>query len=420
MSLESHLHGELLRTQWRLVELLEALPPNDALAPAKSDYEAQFEQAKARLPKLQPWPVLPQGKLKIYSNSTNSTRMFRVCQYLDSSDRLLDIGTNYGYFAGILVETVQPAAYTGIDLAQKYLDGVRQMAQVNSIDIDHWSLEVGDLYKLTPEWVAKQEPTMLLLLEVLEHLPDPQLALKTLADVLPDDAQLLFSVPMLGRLEACWGHHSLFDAERVRQLCADAGLYIHWVEPVVNVWKLVLVSRSPTPPARLSRLIENQLPTRAPITIEDPGFKVISLKQAAVATGKGRIDTDAGRGIQLLAKAGRFARSAQRSGIVLPVEGLRALRLELEGTDTTAVSVVTVEGRDAQGNPTCRWEFTPTKQKPIPRSPATYVFRPGQAAAGYHPRWSDNAEDTRTVEISVRLDRGGKASMSLRRAAYVR
>ncbi len=420
MSLESHLHDELIRTQWRLIELMEGLPPNDALAVGKADYDAQYDEAKSTLPKLRPWPVLPKGKLKIYSNLNNSTRMYRVCQFLDREDRLLDIGTNYGYFAGVLAETVRPAAYTGIDLEQKYLDGVRQMAEVNGIDIDHWSLEVGDLYKLTQEWVAKQDPTMLLLLEVLEHLPDPRAALKTLAEVMPHESQLLFSVPMLGRLDACWGHHSLFDAERVRQLCAEAGLHIHWVEPVVNVWKLVLVSPSPTPPARISRLISHHLPTRETVTIEDPKFRVVPLGQGSVAGENGTLSTDAGKGIRFDATAGRFRRLSRRACFAIPVDGLRALRLEFESIDTTGVTAVTVEGLDGAGKPTCRWELTPTDKKPLPAKPVTYVFRPGQAAAGFKPKHAGDADATRTVEIAVQLAPGAKASLALRRAAYVR
>lgn len=419
MPFESDLHSELLHAQWRLVELLESMPPEDARALQSADLELQFAAAAEHLPRLKRWPELPESKLDVYGSPTNSARMYRVCRLLDSSDRLLDIGTNVGYFAGMLGSMVKPAAYTGIDLEQSYLDGVRHMAQANGVDAGDWTLEVGDLYRLTPEWVAKQDPTMVLLLEVLEHLPDPALALKTLAEVMPPAAELLFSVPMLGRLEACWGHHSLFDAERVRQLCADAGLHIHWVEPVVNTWKLVLAGRSEMPsPERMRRVMASQLPSREPVTIYDPGFRPIALKKSSAVVGNGKLSVD-GKGVTLEASAGLLRRGAT-AGVQLPVDGLRALRLELQGIQTKGIETVTVEGKAADGAPTCRWEFRPSAQQKLTRKRITYVFRPGQAAAGYLPTLNENAEATRNVEVSVRLSPGARGSVALRRASFVR
>lgn len=422
MSLESHFHAELLRAQWRLIELLEAMPPNDARELLEVELELQMSESAAAMPELRPWPQLPEDKAGVYASPTNRTRMYRVCRMLESSDRLLDIGTNVGFFAGVLASLVRPAGYTGIDLHAKYLDGVRAMAKANDLAIDHWNLEVGDLYELTPEWVAKQDPTILLLLEVLEHLPDPQAALRTLAGAMPPEAELLFSVPMLGRLEACWGHHSLFDAERVRQLCAEAGLHIHWVEPLVNTWKLVLVSPSPKPPQRMQRIIEHGLPARPAVTIEHPGFRGIRLKDDAVPVANGKLSVEE-RGVRVEAAAAKRLLGkgpASSAGLSVPVDGLRALRLEVQGTDTSGIEAMIVEGKDADGEPTCRWELTPTEQKPMARKPITYVFRPGQAAAGYRSKRNVNAEGTRTVEITMRLRPGRTGSFALRRAAYVR
>lgn len=419
MPLESDLHTELLHAQWRLVELLELIPPGDARALQSADLELQFAAAAQHLPKLRRWPELPESKLDVYGSPTNAARMYRVCGLLDSTDRLLDIGTNVGYFAGMLATMVKPSAYTGIDLEQSYLNGVRHMAQTNGLDIGHWVLEVGDLYRLTPEWVAKQDPTVVLLLEVLEHLPDPARALKTLAEVMPPEAELLFSVPMLGRLEACWGHHSLFDAERVRQLCADAGLHIHWVEPVVNTWKLVLAGRSELPsPDRIRRVMDSQPPLREPMTIGDPAFRPIALKARTAVVGSGALIVD-GKGVTLEASARRRLRRGTTAGMRLPVDGLRALRLELQGIETEGIETVTVEGRTADGAPTCRWEFRPNVRHKLPRKRVTYVFRPGQAAAGYVPTLNENAEATRNVEVSVRLSPGARGSVAVRRASFV-
>jgi 2-polyprenyl-3-methyl-5-hydroxy-6-metoxy-1,4-benzoquinol methylase len=118
------------------------------------------------------------------------------------------------------VAGVRPKCYAGIDLTDAKFESVREMARVNGIDTSGWFLGVKDLHDLTPDWVAEHDPTIVLLLEVLEHLPDPQRALQILADAIPPETQLLFSVPMFGRIEMCWGHLSRFNAGRVRRLCA--------------------------------------------------------------------------------------------------------------------------------------------------------------------------------------------------------
>ena len=426
-------HDELVRTQWRLVEVLEGMSPEEARVLGEADHDAQYAQAAADLPRLRLWPSLPERKYRVYTNPHNQARMHRVCQFLDSTDRVLDVGTNYGYFSGLVGKLVRPAAYTGIDLGERYLDGVRQMAEANELDIAPWSLEVKDLYELRPEWVAKHDPTIVLLLEVLEHLPDPQGALKIFAEVLPDEAQLLFSVPMLGRLEACWGHVSLFDAERVRQLCSDCGLHIHWVEPLVNTWKLVLASRSSSPPDRLMRVIATPPAVRATEAAGDPRFHAIRMDPAALGaslktTGRvtASVSADATRGVRLDAHGVRRRTQrpntlAREARLVLPVEGLRAFRVEVEALDRSGIAELAIEGVDAAGNVTCRWQFVATAKRQVPKKPTTYVLRPGRTTAGFVPSGEHSeVARTRTLQVVIKLAPRGSASMAFRRAAYVR
>ncbi len=106
--------------------------------------------------------------------------------------------------------------------------------------------EIGDLYDLTRDRLDELGATFVICCEVLEHVPDAEKALKVLADALPDGAELLFSVPLHGRLEGVWGHVSVFDAARLKQMLDGAGLYAHHVEPLANTWSLVVASRAPS------------------------------------------------------------------------------------------------------------------------------------------------------------------------------
>ena len=168
--------------------------------------------------------------------------MRRVLDVVEPGDRVLDIGVNYGYLAGVLLRDGRLSAYTGLDLSEHLLEAVQQMREVNSLTDVPCKLAVQNLYDLTPEWVAETDPDLVVLLEVLEHVPNAEQALTTIARCIRPDAAIVFSLPVLGRLEACWGHVSMFDTARVRRMIASAGLIVQHVEAVHDTWQLVVVS----------------------------------------------------------------------------------------------------------------------------------------------------------------------------------
>jgi 2-polyprenyl-3-methyl-5-hydroxy-6-metoxy-1,4-benzoquinol methylase len=438
MDLQGTLHQEIVTSQWRTIEMLERMSEREARRVAADDFRAQYREARAKLPELKPWPKLAQRSLRVYRNRANQTRVWRVCQLLSSDDRILDIGMGHGWLPGTLAFAVRPQAYAGVDLTDSKFDSVREMAEVNGIDTSRWFLGVKDLYDLTPEWVSQHDPTIVLLLEVLEHLPDPDKALRTIADAISPDTQLLFSVPMLGRVEACWGHVSLFDANRVRRLCRNAGLTVHWVEPVANTWQLLLVSRSSRLPARVTSLARRDrtasmvgpdshlgpaLPPHG-----DPAFHPVSLKPDTLATsvwGRGiaehSISSHDTGGVQLVAKAEAGLPGSKRYvGLAFPVHGSRVVRIELAVPESQGVRRLFVEGRDGNGLRTVRWDFAPTLRWGFEPKGTTYVLRPGQRTAGFSPVDASNPDATRVLEVVVQLKPRARASVVLRRAAYVR
>jgi 2-polyprenyl-3-methyl-5-hydroxy-6-metoxy-1,4-benzoquinol methylase len=436
-------HGEGVRSQWRALERLERLPEADARRLHAAEYMAQDSDAVAHVPKLKKWPSLPDRSHRVYTGKSNMCRIWRLCQFLSPDDRILDIGMGHGWTAGVLAHVVRPAAYSGVDLTDDKFASVREMADVNGLDGSSWYLGIKDLYDLTRDWVDQRKPTIVLLLEVLEHVPDSQRALTTIANAIGSDTELLFSVPMLGRIESCWGHVSIFDGQRVRQLCENAGLYVHWVEPLYNTWQFVLVSRSPEPPARLVWLPPSPLSgadvvdsdiaagtARATLSAAtgDPYFhrvslKPVSLEPSAWATPRSHFQVhphDTG-GVRVVARArrGLFGRQ-QYAGIAFPVDGLRVLRLEMSLPKPGGVSRLLVEGRDDGGRRTVLWELKRGLTSSLPTKTTTYVLRPGHDSGGFRPVDQTDPGATRVVELVAHVGRRSVTSLVLRRAAYVR
>jgi 2-polyprenyl-3-methyl-5-hydroxy-6-metoxy-1,4-benzoquinol methylase len=441
MGVDEIQHRKIVRSQWRTVERLERRSDISALGRHAARFRGQYRHAVAQLPQLKPWPKLPERSLRVYSSRSDMARVWRVCQFLSSEDRILDIGMGHGWLPGILARAVRPQSYAGIDLTDSRFESVREMAEVNGIDASGWFLGVKNLYDLTSDWVSDHDPTIVLLLEVLEHLPDPQGALQTIADSIPPETELLFSVPMLGRVESCWGHVSLFDAKRVRRLCENAGLNVHWVEPVADTWQLLLVSRASTRPARLSPLVEDQRPAPVPAPGSDgddptpilapdgdPTFHQVSLRPMAAPASEWTTQVDEHSvthlptgGVRLEANASGGSHGSTPSvGVAFAVGGLRVIRIELAVPERRGVSRLIVEGRDSQGRRTVRWDLAPSWRWRLPSHDTTYVLRPGRATGGFKPVTESAASTTRVVEIVVQLKPRSTASLVLRRAAYVR
>ncbi|HEX2361422.1 MAG TPA: methyltransferase domain-containing protein [Jiangellaceae bacterium] len=430
---------DLLSAQWRTVEHYERMSFTRARLVHAADLRADYRSAIAELPTLTPWPKLPDRSRRIYGNRGNMTRVWRVCRFLSSDDRVLDIGIAHGWLPGMIARAVGPRYYAGVDVDASRFDSVWQMAQVNGIDASGWFIGVKNLYDLTADWVTTHDPTIVLLLEVLEHLPDAQLALTTIANAIPPDTELLFSVPMFGRVESCWGHVSLFDADRVRQLCAKAGLVVHWVEPVANTWQLLLVSRSTEPPARLARLLEEYdtrprrlaRARRAATALPahgDPSFHAVQLDPDRLAVTRSpqgtlqqEVRADDSGGVRLVATAAREGPlSRHYAAVAFRVEGLRVLRFEVALPEPGSVSGLVVEGRDEDGRRTVRWTLSPTGRRRIPKTNATYVLRPGRSSAGFRAARARDPDSTRVIEVIARIRPGSTASIILRRVAYVR
>jgi hypothetical protein len=66
-----------------------------------------------------------------------------------------------------------------------------------------------------------------------------------------------------------WGHCTTFDSTRLTEMCEDAGLYVHHVEPVANVWTIVVASRRPEPSSRVKHALTQGLTSSPSIPLAD-------------------------------------------------------------------------------------------------------------------------------------------------------
>jgi protein-L-isoaspartate O-methyltransferase len=107
---------DVVQSQWRVLERLERLSEADARDLHLATDAAQYAEAMAHLPELKQWSRLPDRNHKVYTSKSDQSRIWRVCQFLSSGDRVLDIGMGHGWTAGVLAQVVRPSAYAGVDL----------------------------------------------------------------------------------------------------------------------------------------------------------------------------------------------------------------------------------------------------------------------------------------------------------------
>lgn len=414
------LTAELVRSQWARVEILERMDESVAKALLSRELAAHARHTTKTLPLLEPWPSVPANRLAVYQNRSNQVRMRRALDFLVPGDRILDIGVNYGYLSGVVLRDARPSHYIGIDLADHLLASVRDMAAVNGLADASVHLEVKNIYDLSTEWVAGHAPDIVMLMEVLEHVPDAADALRVLGSAIPERTCVLFSVPLLGRLEACWGHVSLFDADRVREMCQAAGLRVHHVEPLFNTWILVLAAAADDVPERALQVMRREPRPPARPLLRNHDYVPLTLKDAYLEDGASGVRLEEGHpGLRCSVAAPPG--SEPTSGVIrLPLATFEAVRFDVDLAQAGPVRELVLEAVTRRGEPWARWRWTVDESRPLPNSRKTYVFRRGQSAGPW--RTEDVGEvkgPVDTARLSLAVDAGGTSHIHLLRVAHV-
>lgn len=408
---------------WKLIEAYEALGQVAAQSAFETALVVEERKAQGVAP-LQSWPSLPDRSYTQYTTGPNRVRLGRLLDFLAPDDRILDVGVGFGYVTSAILRTGLPAYYCGIDLQQRYIEAAREGLRVNQLEDRALHLEVRDLHDIDHVWVEQHRPSLVLVLEVLEHVPDAGSALKQLASTVGQEATLLFTVPMLGRLESVWGHRSLFDASRIAELCTEAQLTVHHVEPVHNRWSLVLASGSCEVPQRLERLLTASTPRTRPRP-RHYQFEPVDLSGLpnphrgpsghAIATV-----SPADPGLHcVIARSSSDLGSSAWGGISIPITGFDVLRLDLILDDLGEASNAYLDGYEGECR-VARWRWR-VARKPRSGQRITQVIRAFSAGDRFHPVGRLDADSIDRLDLSVELEPGGqKAEFTLKRAEYVR
>lgn len=250
--------------QWNWLRALEALDEQRARDCLEACGGLSPSAAGGPLEPLRPWPGLSDEHYAAYQRVEEQARLRRLIDYVLPGDRVLDVGCGFGYVSGVLLRDAPLACYFGIDVGAHRVHAAREMLKTNGLTDRPAHFEVRDLHALDDDLLRACRPTLVLVCEVLEHLREPLQALRALWRHAPEDADLLFTVPMAGRLESVRGHVSFFNVDRLRYLLRAAKLDAWHVEPLANRWVFVLCSRAKTTLHRVAWVAQRSRGAPAP------------------------------------------------------------------------------------------------------------------------------------------------------------
>lgn len=408
-----------VRAGWQLVDAYERLTTAGAAKVFGHELSAWFAYAEDTIPNLTSWGTTPH-QLKGYESRTNRLRFRRTMDFVRPGERIFDVGFGRGYLAGVLMRDRDITAYHGIDILPDHIQSCHAMLEANGFTDRESSFVVGDVYDLKRSDVAAKNADMVICCEVLEHVPDAGAALKKLADALPDGVDLLFSVPLHGRIEGVWGHVSVFDVARLKQMCADAGLYVHHVEPLANVWTIVVASRSPEPSKRVAEATTRpatnvSLPLTSHedfVDLRGDQFRVQGKAEADIA-----LAPTSGKPYE--ASVTVTSTNPEKQGkatVSFPVDGLAAVRVFFDVIDFEQLVGAHVRAyKDGKQVAVWRWTRTP-KNKAKKRRTA---LRPGESTATFRSGGYDKGVyEADRVDVTFYVRPGQSASTKLR-AAYL-
>jgi 2-polyprenyl-3-methyl-5-hydroxy-6-metoxy-1,4-benzoquinol methylase len=413
------LRNENVRQGFAALDGLERLDQAAARRLFKDRLEAEARRAASTLPVLAKEPGATPQNYATMTSEANHTRVRRVLDFVATDDQILEIGVGFGYITGMLMRETAMRSYTGIDITKRQIAAARRVAKVYNAASIPVHLEVLNLYDLTAEWVDKHAPDLVLLLEVLEHVPDAEGALATVARSVREDAAILFSVPTNGRIEHVWGHVSIFDGTRIRAMCAEAGLVVQHVETIQDQWVFVLATKSSSVPARLIELIHRSPALESDRALAIPRF--IGIPTTAVTlqrnrrAGKATLEHDRD-GVAHLTVGSRRSLRRQAAAVRFPVPGDLRLRLELSFAEPSNVKSMEINFRGARGMRPVRWTWDCIRQ-PAASDRKTYVLWPGKRSGPFKALGVTDAGDAVAAEIIVKTRPGRRVSLSLHRLA---
>lgn len=376
----------------------------------------------------------------VQEDAHNRARLERFSDFVVPGEAVVEVGCGAGFVAARVL-AAGAGSYRAMDLeagcvrrTTRLLEALDLQDRVGEIvERDLYTLAAGDL----------SDASLVLCSEVVEHVPDPEVALETLARALPQGADLLFSVPLLGRLEQVWGHLSIFTVERLQSMLEGAGLEAVHVEPLADRWVLVLAGHPDDTSRRADRLERvldgaRQHPpvqrsgTTASVPPQPTRFDNVAIDSVAVAPLERTrtahvVATGPASGAEVITAEVTADRSLLRrratGGLALSLEDVgtvRGVRLQLAFDSLDEVSTVEVAFTGAAADKRAVWTWTPTEKDRQNTSPRTVSLRPGPNRPPFAAPPTADLSGADRVEVRVTVAAGASARVEIRRLAWIR
>jgi 2-polyprenyl-3-methyl-5-hydroxy-6-metoxy-1,4-benzoquinol methylase len=405
---------------WLLVDAYERLGNEGAREVFGHDLDAWFDYARSTVHNLEQWAAGPIG-LSVYENDNNRLRFRRTLDFVQPGDRVFDVGFGRGYLCGLLLRDGRVAAYHGIDVVPEYIEATNRMLAANDLMNREVHLEMGNLFELRQSTVAESGATLVICCEVLEHVADPEAALAALSAALPIGTDLLFSVPLHGRLESVWGHVTVFDVSRLQDMIDAARLFVHHVEPVANTWTMVVASRDREASRRVqqSRRRPSASTSRALLQhydFESVGSSAITVAQRATGT-RCSVTRDKNLAKCQITAANGVANGKHVGGVSFAVRGFVAGRIELGFLEFDKVVRVRVEAY-AGDQRIGQWVWRPVPAHLAGRASRRFAFRIGESSPPFKAEGFEKRDGIDRIEVLTEVAPGESAAFSIR-AAYL-
>lgn len=398
-----------VRAGWLLIDAYERLSSKGARRVFRHELDAWHAYAADTVKDL----ASPEGRIMVdvEESPANRLRYRRTMDFALPGDRVFDVGFGRGYLAAQLIRERQVARYRGIDIVDTWVEDARLLFAANGLADADIALEAGDLFDLTRETIASTQADLVICCEVLEHVDDAERALRVLADAFPDGADLLFSVPLHGRLEQVWGHVTVFDVARLKGMLEGAGLVAHHVEPLANTWSLIVASRDPGPSTRVRDASRRPaISSSRPLVRHRRFLDVGPDRMTALPDGAGTTVLGLPDG------ASATCTVTSTGGLAFPVDGMESLRLALDFTHAEGLQRFDVSARSGDET-VATWTWKPGAAHRAEGRRRVW-FRAGEASAGFVAGRYGSMGDVDTIELVARTAPGETVTLGVA-AAYL-
>lgn len=442
------LRDQNVLSQWNSIRALETLAFDRAAEVQETCSGLAALIDNDPLVPLKPWPGLAPEHHQAYQRTHNQARVRRLLNYIMPEDRLLDIGCGFGYVSGVLLRDTALSYYCGIDIGSHRIQAAHEMLAANGLTHKPSHFETRDLFRIDADFMRQHQPTLIVMCEVLEHLADPVEALGSVVRPAPDDAAILFSVPMAGRLEDVKGHVSFFNVDRLIYLCRRAGLVVQYAEPICNRWIYVLASRCENVLPRVVQLSRKTLDAAPP-----PQLSAVSFSERTTAGSASAADTppvpskfvpvrfskrprehlswwkhrtervevaEAGTGLQCTIVGSSDDSAGQYGGVKFAAKAPRGVRLDLSILNPEHVLSVHVAGyADRRSAAAVQWVWRAKRDTPIPPARREHTLVPGVRSRHFVPHGDANSEAVNELHVFLRISPGSNAGFILHGAEIV-